>query len=98
MRASYRPVAVTLGLIGLWSGLLAGLTAAFAGHLPLRAWWPIHKVAIGSLVLIWAHGVLAGGDTPALLWLYLGSGALVVALAVTRYVARTPADQRGALR
>jgi preprotein translocase subunit SecG len=92
MNASYRPVATTLGLIGLWAGLLAGITAALAGRLPLRLWWPIHKVAALSLVLIWLHGVLGGGDTQALLTLYLLSGGLVLIVAITRYAARTPAD------
>jgi hypothetical protein len=93
MGAQYRPVATTLGVIGLWSGLLAGLTAAFAGRLPLRLWWPIHKVASVSLVLIWLHGVIGGGDTVALLSLYLITAAAVLAVAATRYSARTSGDQ-----
>ena len=87
MRATYRPAAVTLGLIGMWTGLLAGLTAGLAGHLPRRAWWPLHKVAAVSLVLIWLHGVLAGGDTPALLGIYVATGLLVLGLGASRYVA-----------
>ena len=92
MRASYRPVATTLGLIAAWSGLLAGVTALLAGRLPRWAWWPLHKVAIISLVLVWLHGVLGGGDTPALLAVYFATAAIVVAVAVSRYAARTPAD------
>lgn len=87
MGASYRPAAITLGLIGMWIGLLAGLSAALAGHLPRRAWWPLHKIAAVSLVLVWLHGVLAGGDTPALLTLYVATGALIVGTGVSRYVA-----------
>lgn len=92
MHASYRPVATTMGVIGMWSGLLAGVTAAMAGRLPRRAWWPIHKVAAVSLVLVWVHGVLGGGDTPALLALYIATAVLVGAVAISRYVARRPAD------
>jgi DMSO/TMAO reductase YedYZ heme-binding membrane subunit len=93
MGSSYRPVAVTLGVIGLYAGLLAGLTAAFSGHrLVARVWWPVHKVASVALVLVWGHGVLAGIDTPVLLWLYLATGAAVLGLAAWRYVARTPRD------
>ena len=98
LRASYRPVPVTLGLLGAWAGLLAGITAALAGHLPARAWWPIHKVAVGALVLVWLHGVLAGGDAHALRWMYLGTALLVVAIAISRYTARTPADRVAELR
>jgi hypothetical protein len=93
MRASYRPVPVTLGVVGAWAGLLAGVTAALAGHLPARAWWPIHKVAAGSLVLAWLHGVLAGGDTYALRWIYVGTGLVVVLVALSRYAARTAGEQ-----
>jgi len=97
MGASYRPVAVTLGVVGAWSGLLAGGTAALAGRLPARVWWPIHKVAVVSLVLVWMHGVLGGGDTSALRWLYILTGLLVAAVALSRYAARTPADQLAGL-
>lgn len=93
MQSGYRPVATTLGLIGLWSGLLAGLTAAFAGRLPLRLWWPIHKTASVALILIWLHGVLGGGDNHALLPMYLLTAGLVTVVALSRYTARTPADQ-----
>jgi len=91
--ASYRPLPVTLGVIGLYAGLLAGVTAAAAGRFAGRVWWPIHKVAILSLVLVWVHGVLAGSDTPALLVMYVTSGAAVIVLAVSRYTARTRSDQ-----
>lgn len=88
MGATYRPVATTLGQIGLVSGLLAGVTAALGGHLPLRLWWPIHKVAAVSLVLVWLHGFFGGSDTTALRALYLGTAGLVVAVAATRYAPR----------
>lgn len=93
MAATYRPLPVTMGVIGLYAGLLAGLTAALAGRVTARLWWPIHKVAAVSLVLVWGHGVLAGSDTRLVVLLYLVSGAVVVAVALSRYAARTPADR-----
>ncbi len=94
MGSTYRPGPVTLGVIGLYAGALAGLTAALSGRrLVSRVWWPIHKVAAVSLALVWAHGVLTGVDSGSLLWLYLGTGGALVALALWRYVARTPADR-----
>jgi hypothetical protein len=93
MGSAYRPVPVTLGVIGAYAGLLAGVTAALSGRrLVARAWWPIHKIASVSLLLVWAHGVTAGIDTPSLLALYLATGGAVLALAMWRYVARTPAE------
>ena len=94
MGAGYRPVAVTLGVLGAYAGLLAGATAALSGRrLVSRVWWPVHKVAAVSLLLVWAHGVYAGIDTPALLAMYVATGAGVLALAVWRYVARTPGER-----
>ncbi len=91
--ATYRPLAVTLGVIGCYAGLLAGITAAAAGRFAGRVWWPIHKVAIVSLLLVWTHGVLAGSDTPALQALYIGTGVMILLLAISRYGARTRADE-----
>jgi hypothetical protein len=93
MAATYRPLAVTMGVIGLYAGLLAGLTAALAGRVTARIWWPIHKVSAVSLLLVWVHGVLAGSDTRLILALYLTTGPAVALLALSRYAARTPADR-----
>jgi hypothetical protein len=93
MQSAYRPVAVTLGVLGAWAGLVVGSTALLAGHLPQRLWWRVHKVAIVALLLVWLHGVLAGGDTPMLRWLYLSTGGLIAVVALSRYAARTPAEQ-----
>lgn len=92
MGSVYRPVPVTLGVIGLYAGLPAGLTAALAGRIRLRVWWPIHKVAGVALVLVWVHGLQAGADSKPLLWLYLITGGAVLALAASRYLARNSAD------
>ena len=91
--SQYRPVPVSLGVIAAWAGLVTGLTARFAGRLVGRLWWPLHKVAAGLLALVWAHSVLAGSDVVALRAFYLGTGCAVVALAITRYAARTDADE-----
>lgn len=93
MGAAYRPVPTTLGVIAAWAGLIAGLTAHFAGRLPRRAWWPIHKIAALVFVLAWVHGVVGGGDSATLRTMYLASGAAVLVAALSRYAARTPADR-----
>lgn len=93
MGAAYRPVPTTLGVIAAWAGLVAGLTAHFAGRLPRRVWWPIHKVAAAVFALAWVHGVTGGGDSAALRTMYLATGAAVIVGAIARYTARTPADR-----
>ena len=93
MGASYRPVPVTLGVIGLYSGLVSGITAALAGRLAARVWWPLHKVSALALALVWLHGLFSGSDSAALLTMYVLTGGAVIALAVSRYTATTPADR-----
>ena len=92
MASEYRPVAVSLGVLALWAGIITGVTARFAGRFAARYWWPIHKVAAALLLLVWAHSVFAGSDVTALTTFYIATGLFVLALAVTRYTARTPAD------
>lgn len=98
MGAQYRPVPVTLGLVGMWLGLAAGVTAALAPRIRPRAWWPVHKVAIVSIVAVWAHAVLAGTDSAALLTWYLATAGLVIAVAASRYLAVSPQRRRQAVR
>ena len=94
LASPYRPVGVTLGVLAVWSGLLAGVTAALAGRALGRIWWPVHKVAGVAFLLAWAHGVVAGSDSPTLLLVYLASGGAVLTLALSRYQAGTAADLR----
>lgn len=90
MHAQYRPVAVTFGVLGAWVGLLAGLSAGAAGYLPLRLWFPLHRIAAISFVLILLHGIFAGSDTGPLFGMYAGTGLLVAGFAAHRYLARRP--------
>jgi hypothetical protein len=82
--AEYRPLPVTLGWLGLYAGLAAGLSARFAGRLG-RLWWPLHRTTLVTYAAVWAHGVLAGTDAAALTAWYVGSALLVVATAISRY-------------
>lgn len=93
MASEFRPVPITLGVVALWAGLITGITARLAGSIAARVWWPVHKVAVGMLILVWGHSVLAGSDAPTLRWFYLATGVAILGLAVTRYGARTPADR-----
>ena len=93
MASGYRPAAVTLGVIAAYAGLVAGLTAAFAGRWAARVWWPVHKASALALVATWLHAVLAGSDTSGLAWMYGLTAVMVLGLTMSRYVARTPSDR-----
>ena len=83
--SSYRSVPVALGTLGLFALLLTGLTARFTSLLGPGRWLAVHRVALAAFALAWAHGVLSGTDTRALLPIYAVSGALVALLAASRY-------------
>ena len=86
--AAYRPTAVALGTLALYALVLVGGTAALAGWIGRRIWFPIHTVSSAVFALTLMHGVLAGSDSHALRWLYAVSGALVVCVQLTRWTAR----------
>ena len=96
--SAYRPLPVTLGLLALWSGLISGVTAGLAGRGLGRMWLPLHRLAAAGWVLAWLHGVLAGSDTGAWLWMYGVTGALVLILVLRRIMTRTPKDELDDLR
>jgi predicted ferric reductase len=93
MASEYRPLPVTLGILGVWAGAAAGVTAARAGHrLSRKIWWVLHKIAAVSFVLVWFHSLLSGSDPSALMPVYVVSGAGLIGLALWRYSSRTPIE------
>ncbi|MHB8340558.1 MAG: hypothetical protein ACYDB7_05210 [Mycobacteriales bacterium] len=92
--AVYRPLPVGLGVFALDAGLIVGLTAAVVPVAARRWWRSVHRVAPVVWGLAWAHGALAGSDTPRLLLLYVGSGIVVLAAAGVRYVGWPTAHPR----
>lgn len=92
--AHYRPFAVSLGILAVWSGLISGITASLAGNRFLvRVWWPLHKVALVAFTLTWFHAVLAGSDTLQLHLFYGVSAGILIILALWRYVVPDQKEQ-----
>lgn len=90
--SEYRPLPVTLGLLALWSGVISGVTAGLAGRGLGRVWLPLHRLAAAGWVLAWLHGILAGSDTGAWLWMYAVTGLIVIVLVVRRVTAPSTTD------
>ncbi|MET3803300.1 sulfoxide reductase heme-binding subunit YedZ [Nakamurella sp. UYEF19] len=90
MGAAYRPLPVTLGVISLWAGAAAGLSAALAGRLRIRWWRGLHRAAALSWVAAWVHAVLAGSDSGRWTTAYAAMGIAVLAAAWWRYAAGRP--------
>jgi len=86
--ARYRPTGVALGTLALYGIVLVAGTASLAGFVGRKVWFPIHTVSAVVLSLCLVHGVLAGSDSHALRWMYVGTGAAVVLLQISRWAAR----------
>lgn len=82
----YRPLAVGLGEVALWSMALVLSTSWLRKHLPHRFWRAFHYFSFVTFGLVTAHGVLAGTDSGET-WMfavYIAAGALVALLTVLR--------------
>jgi methionine sulfoxide reductase heme-binding subunit len=84
--ATFRPTGVALGTFALYALLIVAGTAALAGSIGRRVWFPIHTVSVVVFCLTLAHGVMAGSDGYALRWAYVASGAMVLILQGTRWL------------
>jgi predicted ferric reductase len=81
---SYRPVAVSLGQFGLYLGLVLSLSFFVRRRIGYRAWRLIH---LGSFVFFFMstlHGLTAGTDAAALLWMYVATTLVTLFLTVFR--------------
>ena len=83
--SQYRSVPVALGTLALYALLVTGATARFTKILPAGWWLKLHRFGIVVLALAWAHGLLAGTDSPALVGVYVGTFLVVLLAAVYRY-------------
>lgn len=83
--SAYRTVPVAIGTLALYAMLITGLTARVTKLLPAGWWLKLHRLSLLVLALAWAHGLLAGTDTPSLAALYAGSFAAVLVGAAYRY-------------
>ena len=84
----YRPVWVTLGVIGFYVLLVltfSGFVRKFIGQ---TVWRFIHYAAFFMFFLILFHGIKSGTDTSAVWaqWLYLSTGSILIFLFLWRFL------------
>ena len=87
--ASYRPLWVGLGQIGLYGMALVGLSFYVRGAIGQRLWRLIHFLSFAVFLLALVHGLLSGTDSPAV-WargLYWLSGGSLLFLTIYRLLA-----------
>ncbi len=83
--SGYRPLAVALGTIGLYSGIITGLSARLRIGFGKKGWLTVHRFSVISLALIWTHAVFAGTDSAALAYMYLATALALIGFAYSRY-------------
>lgn len=98
LTAGYRPLALAMGTIGVYTIILVAVSGASRGRLAssvraARAWRSVHLLAYAGWVLSMGHGLLAGSDTGA--WwstaIYVACGGAVLAAVAARLTAHSRA-------
>jgi predicted ferric reductase len=87
---NYEPVWVGLGQIGLYLMALVTFSFYVRRRIGARAWRIIHYLSFVVFVLALVHGVFSGTDSslPWAFWMYVGTGASVLAMTIYRICAR----------
>ena len=61
--SSYRPVAVAIGVVGMYSMVLVAVSSWLRKHYSAKVWRALHMAAVPAFVLSMLHGVFAGADS-----------------------------------
>lgn len=83
----YRPAAVALGILSLYTWVLLVITSYFRERLNATAWRRIHMLAFPMFAAVTLHGLLAGTDSHTA-WaklVYAVPSAVIFAASVTRW-------------
>jgi len=86
--STYRPIAVTIGVLAFYFMFAITLSAGLGGKLMSKHWLIIHRLATPTFIMVWLHAVLAGSDTPRLRIVYALSGGFTALLMLTRMMAK----------
>ncbi len=100
MRASYRPVGVTLGIAAMFVTILGVLSTSWGRKVIGTKWWRrLHSLSVPAFTLALVHGLMTGTDTvrPAMFWMYVATAASVLFLLVVRALTAGERPQRATL-
>jgi len=100
---SYQTLWVGLGQIGLYLMALVTFSFYVRRWIGANTWRTIHYLSFGLFVLALLHGVFSGTDSslPWAIWMYVGTGASVLAMTIYRIIVRrsaTTSPARAALK
>ncbi|MGH2595600.1 MAG: ferric reductase-like transmembrane domain-containing protein [Actinomycetota bacterium] len=87
MRATYRPIGVSLGIASMFVVVLGVLATSWGRKLIGTTWWRrTHALSVPAFALALMHGLMTGTDSkrPAMFWMYLLSAAILLFLLLLR--------------
>lgn len=86
MRSTYRPVAITFGVIAMYLAVVILVTSWLRKRMSTRLWRAIHLAAVPAFSLALLHGVFAGTDTgrPWMFAMYAFTGIVVLFMVLVR--------------
>jgi DMSO/TMAO reductase YedYZ heme-binding membrane subunit len=86
MRSTYRPVATTLGVVGMYLMVVVLVTSWLRKPIGTTWWRRAHLLAVPAFTLALAHGVFAGSDSaqPWATAMYALTGVVVLFLVIVR--------------
>jgi DMSO/TMAO reductase YedYZ heme-binding membrane subunit len=86
MRSTFRPIAITLGVVAMYAAVIVTVSSWLRGRFPTKTWRALHLLAIPAFILALLHGVFAGTDTnrPWMVLLYAGTALATLFLVIVR--------------
>jgi methionine sulfoxide reductase heme-binding subunit len=99
MRATYRPVGVTLGIISMFVFLLGVFATSWGRRLIGTTWWRrMHALSVPGFTLALLHGLAAGTDARriAMFAMYVATATVVIFLLVVRALTASAARRNRA--
>jgi sulfoxide reductase heme-binding subunit YedZ len=86
LHSTFRPVAIALGVLGMYGAVIVLVTSWLRKPIGTKAWRAIHLLAVPAFALSLAHGVFAGTDSvrPWMFAVYTFTGLSVLFLVIVR--------------
>jgi sulfoxide reductase heme-binding subunit YedZ len=84
--STYRPVAVALGVVGMYAMVVVLVSSWMRRHYSAKLWRRLHLFAVPAFVLSMLHGIFAGADASRrwMFLIYVTTACVVVFLLVLR--------------
>lgn len=89
---TWSPLATALGVVAMWLTLVITVSFYVRKRIGQKTWRALHYASFGAFISAAVHGIMAGTDTtnPFVMYLYVGSFAVVAGLIVLRIIGLPP--------